>query len=118
MPLSAIVDGKVLDWHFKKRSSDTLFYIGDILVGQIFRNRGDKTWSAVGVSGGSGLCPVYGFARRYDAAEFLLTLEGYNSTKHGSELAKIRDLRKEYPGLEDAWKQYQTMLTLCLEEEK
>lgn len=79
MPYSTIVDGKVLDWHFKPMSSGLqAFYIGDKYVGQVgkFRNY----WVAATVKGYRvrGVFPVDGFRTRYHAAEFLLKMGGYN----------------------------------------
>jgi len=113
--ISTIVNGKVLDWHFKKRDMDTLFYIGDIFIGHLFKI--GPTWSIVGAHPTDGLCPIDGFATRRDAAECLLTLEGYNKTKGNGKIAKTRELRDKYPGLKDLWNQYQTMLNLCIEQE-
>ncbi len=73
MPLSTIYNGEVLDWHFKKGGQDFIynFYIGDILIGQIFHIK--KSWDAVSWYPNN-VCPVNGFRTRYDAAEFLLRL--------------------------------------------
>jgi len=48
--MSTIVNGKVLDWKFKKGGQDfiTVFYVGDIYVGQIFKM--SHGWSVVGKS--------------------------------------------------------------------
>lgn len=68
---SEIVEGKVLDFHFKKRETDTLFYIGNILIGQLFKHK--RSWCAVSsfenMNG-----PIYGFANRLYAAEYLLKI--------------------------------------------
>lgn len=70
--MSAIVDGKVLDFKFKKREIDTVFYVGDIFVGQIFKI--GKTYSVVGKTPNV-LCPIDGLATRRHAAELLLKME-------------------------------------------
>lgn len=73
--LSEIVDGKVLDWRFKRRKVDTLFYIGDIFVGQIFKI--GKSWSAVSrIPTTMGV--IHGFRTRGDAARLLLKIRRIN----------------------------------------
>lgn len=67
---SSIVDGKVLDWRWKKRDVDTLFYVGDIFIGQLFNN-GRNGWSAV-YKDPTGLGCVDGFKTRYAASQFML----------------------------------------------
>lgn len=68
--MSSIVDGKVLDWHWKKRETDTLFYVGDIFIGQLFN--GERSgWSAV-YRNPTGLGCVDGFKTRYTASNFML----------------------------------------------
>ena len=71
--MSTVIDGKVLDWKFKKRKVDTVFCIGDIFVGLLY-NMGNH-WAVVGKTPNI-LCPVSGFATRWQAAQFLLKLEG------------------------------------------
>jgi hydrogenase maturation factor len=67
------VDGKVLDWHWKKRQVDTLFYVGDIYIGQVF-NAGKSGWTALHKTANSiGL--AHGFQSRYAASHFLLKFE-------------------------------------------
>ena len=77
---SEIVDGEVLDWRFEKTKGMRFrytFWIGQYLVGQIFRmSRG--RWSAVApypLEGG--FHHIHGFASRHDAAEFLLRVRRY-----------------------------------------
>ena len=71
--ISSVVDGKVLDWHWKKRSNDYLFYIGDIFIGQVW-NMGVHGWTALHRESNSiGLAE--GFKTRYDASHFLLKFE-------------------------------------------
>jgi len=74
--MSAIVDGKVLDFKFKNGGQDflTLFYIGNIFVGQIFKMR--HGWTVVGKSPNV-LSPIDGIATRWQAAQLLLRMEGY-----------------------------------------
>ena len=71
---SVVVDGKVLDFHYKKLSTSYAFYIGDILIGQIFKMK--RYWTAVS-NKPNDLCLIYGFKSRYYASEFLLKLQGY-----------------------------------------
>jgi hypothetical protein len=77
---SIIIDNKVLDFKFKKQAHFTdasrayAFYIGDILVGQVFNF--SSGWTAVSKQPHP-LCPVVGFKTRLDAAEMLLKLNGY-----------------------------------------
>lgn len=70
---SHIVDGKVLDYSYKKVSDfQTAFYIGDILVGFVFKHK--RTWSAVPFHPHP-LSPLDGFRTRYDASICLLKME-------------------------------------------
>ena len=68
---SHIINGKVLNFHFKTREQGTVFYIGDIFIGTLYFMH--NKWSAVswyenpyGVDNG--------FKTRLDAAEFLLNV--------------------------------------------
>jgi len=73
---SVNVAGKVLDYKYKKQTEIIYaFYIGDILIGQLFKMR--RGWSAVSWKTHSELCPVHGFRTRFDASEFLLKVNGY-----------------------------------------
>lgn len=67
---SLLLNGKVLDYRFKKRTDDYLFYCGHILIGTVVQMRAG-TWSAV-----SQYKPLSfvarGFKTRSDACEFLL----------------------------------------------
>lgn len=66
---SEIVNSTVLDFHFKLRDIDTLFYIGDIYIGQIWHIRNKWTClSKYPTKYGS----IGGFRTRLDAAEYLL----------------------------------------------
>jgi len=74
---SCIVEGKVLDYKFKRSTvSNYLYYffIGDIYIGQIYKMK--KSWAGVGKATHK-LNSLNGFKTRLDAAEFLLKLEGY-----------------------------------------
>ena len=74
---SIIVDGKVLDFKWKKHTEFSyVFYIGDIAVGQVFRMR--NSWTCVSHTPNK-LCPVDGFKTRMYASEFLLKISGYRS---------------------------------------
>ncbi len=64
--ISSIVDGKVLDWNWKRREVDTVFYIGDMFAGQLF-NLGKSGWTAVPLTGRK----VSGFKTRYSASAYL-----------------------------------------------
>lgn len=75
--ISTVLDGKVLDWHFKKQNDFTYtFYIGydedQVLLGQIFK-MSPTQWSAV--SWVEGVKAPYnnvdGFRSRYYAASYL-----------------------------------------------
>lgn len=74
---SVNVNGKVLDFHYKKKNDFIYsFYIGEIFVGQLF-NLGMHGWSAVGTPATSGFSKVDGFKSRNNAAQYLLRLTGY-----------------------------------------
>lgn len=76
LKLSSVIEGKVLDWKWKKRKTDTLFYIGDIYIGQLFFFK-NKGWSALHrLPQSIGL--VEGFKTRYAASNFLLKFEVIN----------------------------------------
>lgn len=76
--LSCIVDGEVLDFHYRKFLYGYTFYIGDILIGQIF-DEGRRGWAAVAAKPPTkGLNGVHGFRTRYDASEYLLRVLGYH----------------------------------------
>lgn len=83
---SHIVNGKVLDFHFKKsRQSDPdAFFIGDICLGQIWQMHRKNRWTAVSLFENP-YGPVVGFATRLDAAEFLIKV-----------FDKVRNENKEY----------------------
>ena len=72
---SIVLDGKVLDYRYKKMNHFTYaFYVGDIYVGQVFRMK--HYWSCIS-SKPNDLCPVDGFKNRFHASEFILKLGGY-----------------------------------------
>lgn len=82
MPSSICWEGKVLDFHFKPlQINHSAFYIGDILVGQIFKHTGRlKYWTAVALTPRvNNLHSVSGFGTRWKAAEWLLKAEGYTT---------------------------------------
>jgi len=76
---SAIVNGKVLDFRYKKGGLDfiTKFCIGydndEIYVGQIFKMA--HGYSVVGKTPNA-LSPIDGLRTRWQAAELLLRMEG------------------------------------------
>ena len=70
-----IINGTVLDYHFTKRKIDTVFKIGDIIMGQLFNVAG--RWTAVSYYGNP-YGPVKGFSTRCDAAEFLISVFQHN----------------------------------------
>lgn len=79
MPYSIIVNGKVLDYHYKKLSAFSYnFYIGNMYMGQVF-NMG-KSWSCVAKEPNK-LCPIDGFKTRFDACEMILKLNGYRNQR-------------------------------------
>ena len=117
--MSCVYEGKVLDWHFKKRPSDTLFYIGDILVGQLFKI-GDG-WSALAAHPHhDNTALVDGFRTRIDACQFLLKYEGYDTSREYSwdrEIVTEKQLREKHPSLQEAWERYQVLRNLYTENE-
>ena len=69
---STLEDGKVLGWYFKRckvQNFRYIFYIGDIMVGQIFHV--NDSWTATSPYPGP-LNHCKGLKTRHDAAEFLL----------------------------------------------
>lgn len=66
-------DKEVLDWGFKKFKYGYSFYIGERMIGQLFRpHRRRNGWTAVSWSNPGNM--VDGFISRYKAAEYLLKL--------------------------------------------
>lgn len=73
---SVVIDGKVLDFRYKKlQENHYAFYIGDILVGQVFNLK--RCWSAVSCEHRGAMTRMQGFKNRYYASEYLLQLNGY-----------------------------------------
>ena len=72
---SACVDGKVLDFKYKKGGQAFIynFYIGDMFLGQIF-NMG-KTWTAVPWQPRK-YGKIDGFKNRYYASQYILQSKG------------------------------------------
>jgi len=70
---SEIVNGKVLDFHYKPMTvhNGYIFYVGHIYIGQIFYI--GKAWTAVSAFP-CPLCPISGFKTRHKAAELLLEI--------------------------------------------
>ena len=80
MPLSCIYQGKVLDFKYKQCKIQKFifaFYIGDILIGQIFKH-GKHNWTAVSFHPNALGRRVSGFGTRYHASEYLLDINGFN----------------------------------------
>ena len=117
--MSCVYEGKVLDWHFKKRPSDTLFYIGDIFVGQLFKI--GKTWSGLPAHPrDNDRSLVDGFRSRVDACQYLLQYEGYDTSREYSwnpDILTEQQLREKHPSLKEAWERYQVMRNLYTEHE-
>jgi len=83
MPLSCIHQGKVLDFHYKQCKIQKfihVFFIGEILIGQIFKH-GKHNWSAVSWHPAAPGHRVSGFGSRYHASEYLLEINGFNKEK-------------------------------------
>ena len=70
--LSAIVDGKVLDYKYKKiQENHYVFNIGDICIGEIFKMR--SGWGVVVTYKPSiSVGVVYGFKTRTNAAQYMI----------------------------------------------
>jgi hypothetical protein len=64
-----IVDDEVLPYKFKQRKVDTVFYIGNTVIGTIYKISGK--WAAVSYYENR-YGNVNGFATRMDAAQYLL----------------------------------------------
>jgi len=72
---SLSVNGKVLDFHYKKLLPDFYaFYVGEYYIGQVINMQGH--WAAVS-SKPFAFMPVSGFVTRSAASEFLLKLIDY-----------------------------------------
>ena len=73
--ISSVIDGKLHDWRWIRRpkAGDTVFYVGDHCIGQLWNRRG--RWTAVSARAMTpSLGPVAGFASRVAASEFLFHL--------------------------------------------
>ena len=83
--LSIIVDGKVLDFTYKKGHAGFWnFYIGDIYVGQVV-NLDRLGWTAIShlhPDELQGFASVDGFKTRYKASEYLLRVGGFYETNN------------------------------------
>ena len=72
MPLSGIVNGKVLDHKYvNQKDGFYAFFLGDMCLGQIVKNRRGG-WCAIPIHTQSVYGKVEGFRTREDAAEFIL----------------------------------------------
>jgi len=79
MPLGIVLDGKVLDFKYKKVSTICYnFYIGhNILVGQLFK-KSKTDWACVSWTDEEiPLRALDGFRSRYKASQCLLKMGGY-----------------------------------------
>lgn len=80
MPYSCIHNGQVLDFKYVPHNDgQSLFYIGDILVG-IVSKQYHRKWNAIALGLEEnliGMRMVSGFATRHDASAYLLTVQGY-----------------------------------------
>ena len=76
MPHSVCTDGKVVDVHYKIREQDTVVYLGDEYIGQLFKFRNRYT-AIYRYPSELGFVKVDGFATRYDATHYLLRLHVY-----------------------------------------
>jgi hypothetical protein len=74
----AIYKGEALDFRFVKQNDDwCAFYIGHLLIGQIFKSKRSGGWSAVCLfAPEKKVPPIDGFISRFRAAEFLLKMSG------------------------------------------
>ncbi len=73
-----IVNGKGRDWKFITDPTRTLFYLDDILVGQLFKDK-RTGWGGFGQFAGAPL--VYGFKTRHACAAYILQFEDENLKK-------------------------------------
>lgn len=71
------IEKQVLDWKFKKFKYGWNFYIGDILLGQLFSPASNGYgWSAISWSHPGNT--VNGFISRYKASEYLIEIYDKN----------------------------------------
>jgi len=81
------VNGKVLDFGYKKRINNAyLFYIGDILIGQVINS--GRYWSCFSQKPYK-LGVVDGFKTRQNACSFLLQLNGYYDKVEETEVGGL-----------------------------
>jgi hypothetical protein len=73
---SVVSNGTVKDIRYKRRHTDTVVYLGDEYIGQLFkiRNRYSAVYKQLS---DLGFIKVDGFATRYDATHYLLRLHVY-----------------------------------------
>lgn len=75
--ISVCHEGKLFDFHYKKHLYGYKFYIGDIFIGLVMKNRYEY-WTAINHYGNSeeleGFNSVTGFGNRYLASVYLLRL--------------------------------------------
>ena len=74
--LSVVYKGKVLDFKYITRETDTVFYIGEIIIGQMF-NLDRLGWSAICIGQNPKMRRANGFKTRYAASQFMLESLGY-----------------------------------------
>lgn len=83
---STVISGRVLDWKFKKlQSFESAFYIGDILVGRVYKYPKNKLTAVYTAIGNSGAIPIRGFASKIDAASYLVDYHLHILKKHSDE---------------------------------
>lgn len=75
MKYFSIIEDEVCDWKWKRREIDTVFYIGDKIIGQLFKSK-RNSWSAVHRLPSTTNGAVRGFKSRLDASCYLAQLEG------------------------------------------
>jgi hypothetical protein len=77
---SVVLDKKVLDFRYVRQNKFTqAFYIGDILLGQVFK-LGKHNWSCVSNTYQK-FGKIDGFGTRHAASEMLIRLGGYREEK-------------------------------------
>ena len=74
---SSIINGKVCDWRWERQPhlKRTLFYIGDIRVGQLFYHGRRNGWAVVHRLPSPTGFLIKGFISRLAASEFLSEIE-------------------------------------------
>ena len=76
---SSIINGEVLDWKTVKSDFQYSFYIGDVLVGQLF-NLGKLGWTAVPLL--RNIQKVDGFKTKYKAQAYIAKEYQINPRNH------------------------------------